>query len=88
MFSHIRGFQQWIFVFISEETKEARLFLVQDRTRNTLLEIIRQNIIEGSLIQTDEWIGYYGLSAYGYSQEQINGLSNFYGSTNIEGLWG
>ena len=51
--------QIWVIGMANRWTKVAMLFPVSVRDRHTL---IRENIEEGSIIYTDAWRGYLGLS--------------------------
>ena len=60
-----------------EKTLERRIFLVvvQDRTQETLLQIIKENVAEGSIIHTDYWAGYLGIDrlfGFRFHHERVN----------------
>ena len=46
--------------------------VVKNAKRKTLLPIIRENVIEGTVIHSDEHTGYAPLSYCGYKHEQVN----------------
>lgn len=79
-----------------ERTEERKVFLVQvpDRTADTLQRFIESHVYEGSIIYSDLWKGYLGLSERMNVQHYtVNHSENFVDSdtgahTNtIEGTW-
>jgi hypothetical protein len=70
---------------------------VDDRSRNTLIEIIRRKIAPGTLILTDMWRGYLGLETIcidlGFRHQTVNHSENFVDvetgahTQTIEGMW-
>jgi hypothetical protein len=71
--------------------------IVEDRSRNTLIEIIRRKIAPGTLILTDMWRGYLGLETIcidlGFRHQTVNHSENFVDvetgahTQTIEGMW-
>ena len=53
LFTHIDGSQVWVFGIITRVTREARCWVVRDRSADTLLPLIQENIAPGSLIYSD-----------------------------------
>ena len=49
---------QWVFGGICRETRECFAYAVPDRTKNTLLNIIKTCIRPGSTIYSDKWKSY------------------------------
>ena len=68
--------------------------VVPDRKSGTLLPVVRDNVLRGSTIHTDEWLGYGGLPMMGYTHATVNHAADQYvcsktGATvnAIEGFW-
>ena len=88
--------QQWVFGGVCRETKACFALRVPDRTATTLLQAIKDNIAEGSMIYSDCWRGYrtQDLEAAGFSHLTVNHKYNFVDprtgthTQNIERLWG
>lgn len=60
-----------------ERTEERRCFLVvvEDRTQETLLKIIKDNVAPGSIVHTDYWRGYLGMDrlfGFRYTHRVVN----------------
>jgi transposase-like protein len=69
-----------------------RLFIVVDRTSETLLHLIKKSIIPGSIIYSDMWKGYNKVGTSGYAHHTVNHSKEFKSAdgtcTNtIEGAW-
>ena len=79
-----------------ERTSEKRCFVVvvQDRTAATLQDIILRHVAPGSIVHTDLWRGYTGISdlnnithrTVNHSQHFVDPDTNVHTNT-IEGLW-
>ena len=79
--------------------KRTLFFVLPDRSKETLHKFIVENVLPGSTIYTDEWRGYNGLEAKGFSHKticherrfsrfEINGTIVTRITTNhIEGMW-
>jgi transposase-like protein len=84
----------WIFGGI-ERTNEKKSFLkvVHDRTAETLHEIILRHIAPDSIVYTDLWRGYTGISELGVIHGTVNHSQNFVDpntgvhTNTIEGYW-
>jgi ISXO2-like transposase domain len=68
------------------------LYMVADRTAETLESIIKSHVLQGSKIYSDCWAGYKGLSDLGYLHQTVNHSKRFKEAdgtcTNrIEGAW-
>jgi hypothetical protein len=63
----------WVLVGV-EMTHERKVFIipVPDRSANTLHEIIRSHVRQGSVIHTDMWKGYIGLEQLGFEHATVN----------------
>lgn len=67
----------WLFGGICRETKDTFFKLVSDRTESTLMQVLQDNVIEGTTIYSDQWRGYLNLEAYGYNHSTVNHSENF-----------
>jgi transposase-like protein len=67
----------WVFGGIERETKWCFFTTVSDRTRETLLEIIKQNILPGTTIISDCWRAYDILDKEGFEHLKVNHSLNF-----------
>lgn len=91
----IIGLSGWLVGGIERDDKRNMfMVLVQDRTSETLNEIIINHVERGTRIITDCWAGYNGLTALGYTHETVNHSTNFVSPTdpsvytqNIEVSW-
>lgn len=78
-----------------ERTDARRMFVevVDDRSAETLNEIIIRNVRPGSIVYTDLWRGYSGLTELGFQHEVVNHSVNFVDpmtgvhTNSIEGTW-
>ena len=66
--------------------------IVKDAKRRTLEPVIREKVRQGSVVHTDEWFAYRGLSKRGYEHKSVNHGSGQWvkdGShtNSIEGYW-
>jgi transposase-like protein len=69
----------WILEGI-ERTVERKVFIakIEDKTENTLMDVIRKHVKTGSIIYTDMWKGYASLSTDGSFQHlTVNHSPNF-----------
>ena len=70
-----------------------RYRIVADRTAHTLTWLTKQIVRTGSVVVTDEWRGYNGLSEEGYVHERVNHTENYvnprtgYHTQGIERSW-
>ena len=84
----------WVFGGI-ERTREKRCFVevVENRTAETLHDLISKHIATGSIVYTDLWRGYIGIENLGVTHGTVNHSQNFVDPTTgvhtntIEGLW-
>lgn len=78
-----------------ERTAERKMFAtsVQDRTQETLLDVISRHVAPGSIIHTDLWRGYSGLDTIGMTHRTVNHSRHFVDpetgvhTNTIEGIW-
>ncbi len=67
--------------------------LVSDRSKTTLIEIIRRRIRPGTTIVSDCWAAYTGLETYGYTHKTVNHSVNFVDpislahTQKVESMW-
>lgn len=84
---------QWVFGGIERDTKKMFVVPVENRTRETLLDVIKRRIAPGSVIYTDCWRAYDTLEEHGYIHANVNHSQNFVDPTtgahtqNIERHW-
>ena len=88
--------QQWIFGGYDRESKKGFLIPVPDRTASTLLAVIREYILPGAIIYSDQWAAYSGitdLEGMNYTHHTVCHDRNFVDpetgvhTNGIEGLW-
>ena len=68
---------QWVFGGICRETKACFLVPVERRDRDTLLPIIRAQILPGTRVMSDLWKSYDCLQNEGYQHLTVNHSLNF-----------
>lgn len=67
----------WVFGGIERETKRCFFKCVEDRTKDTLLSIIKENICPGTTIISDCWKSYDCLQSEGYLHQKVNHSEHF-----------
>lgn len=67
----------WVFGGIERESKRCFFKCVEDRTKETLLSIIKENVLPGTKIISDCWKSYDCLSLEGYVHEKVNHSEHF-----------
>ena len=86
---------QWVLGGVDRDTGDCFLLPCPDNKRDaaTLLPLISRWILPGSVVYTDEWAAYNGLTAAGYTHDSVNHSIQFVDPatgvhTNTqEGLW-
>ncbi|TMS33597.1 hypothetical protein L596_001320 [Steinernema carpocapsae] len=82
---------------IERGTNKVCVFEVSDRTSDTLLDLIGQHIADGSIIVSDGWSSYGGISRMGrrYRHKWVNHSKHFVNPSDprvhtqsIEATWG
>jgi len=69
------------------------MFVVERRDRGTLLPIIQNEVLPGSVIVSDEWGAYKTLDQHGFQHRTVNHHENFVNPVNgantqiIECVW-
>lgn len=67
----------WVFGGIQRDSKECFFKCVADRTANTLISIIKDNILPGTTIISDCWKAYSSINDEGFSHLTVNHSLNF-----------
>lgn len=67
----------WVFGGIERDTKHCFFQCVADRTADTLIEIIKDNILPGTTIISDCWKAYCSLNKEGFKHLTVNHSVNF-----------
>jgi transposase len=80
---HFKHVQSWVFGLIEETTGRCVFWLVDDRKKGTLLPIIREHIIPGSTIKSDQYSPYLTLGEEGFSHFMVNHSREFVTSSGI-----
>ncbi len=68
---------QWVLGGVESDSKNCFVELVPNRTKESLLEVIRRRVKPGTLIITDCWASYVGLENIGYDHLTVNHTYNF-----------
>ena len=85
--------QQWIFGGYEPGTKKGFLIPVENRDAATLIPIINQWILPGSIVWSDMWAAYNGLQAPAYLHGTVNHTFNFVDpqtgvtTNHVEAMW-
>lgn len=85
--------QQWLFGAFEVSTKKGFIVTVDARNRETLLNVIRERILPGSIVVSDAWRAYSTLEDEGYNHLVVNHKYNFvdpqtFATTNhVESQW-
>jgi len=79
-------------VGIAQRQGRVKAVLADDASMSTLNGIVKEHVLPGAIVFTDEWTGYNGLEGRGYQHHRINHSAKVYVSgdvhTNtIEGFW-
>ena len=67
----------WVFGGIERETKNCFLTSVEDRSADTLVPIIKQHVLPGTIIISDCWKAYSRLTEEGYVHQTVNHSKEF-----------
>ena len=68
---------QWVFGGIEEDSRKCFIVPVDNRTEETLLNLIKKWIKPGTLIVSDCWKGYINLQKHGYEHRTVNHSKEF-----------
>lgn len=83
----------WVFGGVERGSKRCFFEVVPDRTKETLLNLIKQNILPGTTIISDCWKSYECLSENDFKHLQVNHTKTFKDpatgahTNKIEGMW-
>ena len=88
--------QVWVFGLSDSTTSRCVMWMVQNRDRATLTNLIRAHVVQGSMIHSDQWAAYGGqtLTRLGYRHQSVNHSENYVDpqpgahTQQIESLWG
>lgn len=69
---HEHKYEIWAVGLIERETKNLKVIVVKNRTKETLTKLIIENVLIGTKIITDNWPSYSGLKEFGYIHEILN----------------
>lgn len=88
---------RWVFGGICPTTQEGFLVFVERRDAATLLPLIEQHVLPGSIIHTDEWAAYNGIHRINvqppYTHQTVNHTVNFVDpvtqacTNHVENMW-
>ena len=83
---------EWVFGGIEEDSRKCFIVTVEDRTEETLLNLIKESIEPGTTIVSDCWKAYVNLSKHGYIHKTVNHSVEFvneegFHTNKIEGYW-
>ncbi|KAH7820843.1 putative Uncharacterized transposase-like protein [Monocercomonoides exilis] len=89
--------QQWIFGAIERreglQVGKKMLWIVKDRSRNSLLPIIKQHILPGTTVMSDSWRAYGTLAKEGYIHKIVVHDRHYVDpatgacTNTVEGMW-
>lgn len=68
---------KWIFGGYERGTRKVFLVAVPDRTEKTLLQIIKEWILPGTIVMSDCWKSYNCLNSEGFQHLTVNHSMNF-----------
>lgn len=84
---------QWVFGGVDRESGDFFLVPVEKRDAETLIKLVKEYIVEGSIIYSDCWRAYNTLKSCGFQHYTVNHSLNFKDpetgvhTNTIEGLW-
>jgi transposase-like protein/IS1 family transposase len=88
---HVR--QQWMFGMFDRTQKKGLIFMVPDRSAETLIPIIQRHLLPGTLIYSDGWRAYSALQDLGFSHAVVVHQNQFVNTVtgvhtnNVENYW-
>ena len=86
--------QRWVFGMYDTDRKNGYLEYVQQRDEATLVPIIQEWILPGTIIHSDGWRAYANLGNLGYIHQVVNHNQNFLDpvtgacTNHVEAYWG
>lgn len=77
---------------IAQRQGRVKAVLADDASASTLNGIVKEHVLPGAVVFTDEWAGYNGLTGRGYQHHRINHSAKVYvagdvHTNTIEGFW-
>lgn len=75
-YEHGKVVGPWVFGLYMSQTR-CRFYVVHDRTGDTLLPLVHDNVEPGSTVVSDLWPAYNRLKDEGYTHETVNHSKNF-----------
>ena len=84
--------EQWVFSGYCRDTNECFLFAVPDHSAATLIPLVRDNVLPGSTVMSDQWAAYGGLANF-FQHQTVNHMVNFIDpatgahTQGVERLW-
>ena len=83
---------QWVFGGIEEDSRKSFIETVENRTEETLLNLIKEWVAPGTVIVSDGWKAYANLGKHGYIHKTVNHSIEFvnkegFHMNKIEGHW-
>lgn len=66
-----RSQRQWVFGLVERNTNKTYFVPVQDRSKETLIPIIKRIVKHGSTIYHDDWAAYRELDTEGYQHDTV-----------------
>lgn len=69
--------EQWVFGLYDTVKKFGCVEMVPDRSSATLIPLIKKWVLPGTIIQSDGWSAYGGISNHGFQHEVVIHENNF-----------
>jgi len=86
--------QIWIFGIVERQSREVKLFILDDRNQHTLTGLLGRHLEVGTFVNHDGWKGYnrqrlrnLGLFPRRHIHRQNGNLIRFRGTNQIESVW-
>ncbi|MFI5109002.1 MAG: IS1595 family transposase [Terriglobales bacterium] len=79
-------------VGVAQRQGRVKAVLAEDAKASTLKGIVKEHVLPGAIVFTDEWVGYNDLRNLGYQHHRINHSAKIYvagdvHTNTIEGFW-
>ena len=59
--------RQWVFGIVERMTRKTFFKVILDRSSETLIPLIKEKVLTGATIYSDDWRGYRSLNQFGYN---------------------
>jgi transposase-like protein len=85
--------EQWVFGLFDTQKRTGHIELVSDRSAETLLPIIKRICLPGTIIASDRWAAYKGLTEIGFVHRIVVHEQHFVDpytgvhTNNVENYW-